>query len=607
MLLSKIKKPGDLKTFSYLEIKKLAREIREFLLKNVSQTGGHLASNLGIVELTLALHKFLNCPKDKIIWDVGHQCYTHKILTGRKNCFSKLRQAGGISGFPKREESSFDSFGTGHASTSISAAVGIAEALKKQKKNQKTVAVIGDGALTGGIALEAINQIGYLQTKIIIVLNDNKMSIAPNVGALSGYTKRVRKTKTYKTVRNEINHLINSCFLKDKVWTKKLVSLKNNLKKIGASSLFFEKLGINYFGPVDGHSVYQITKSLEKAARVNGPSLVHVCTKKGMGYEIAEKDPDNFHGISPFSVRTGEVLEKKNGISFTQTFGKKLLELARKDKRIIAITAAMTSGTGLADFANELEDQFYDVGICEQHAVTFAAGLAASGLKPVVAIYSTFLQRAYDQIVHDVCLQKLPVVFAIDRAGIVGEDGPTHHGVFDLSFLRHIPNMSIMAPQNNAELKAMLEFALKFKEPIAIRYPRGYPSQKVFPEWCRPHKKITIGYGKSEQLYRGNQLAIIFAGNQKDRALEYASKQKVKPTLINARFIKPLDPKIFSEIKRTGKAVIIEENVKSGGFGSAILEGLAKRKIKAEIKTVGIEDSFVEQGETEELKRKYIR
>lgn len=601
-MLSKINSPKEIKNLNSRQLDNLAREIREFILENVSQTGGHLASNLGAVELTLALHKFLDCPKDKIVWDVSHQCYTHKILTGRKNKFKKLRQRGGISGFTKRSESKYDCFGAGHASTSISAAMGIAEAAKKQDKDTRTVAVIGDGSLTGGLALEAINQVGYLGTKLIIVLNDNKMSISPNVGALSGYTQRIEKTQIYKNVKKQMRELIENCAAGDEEYLAKLKSFKKALKKVGTPGLIFEKLGINYIGPVDGHNVSALERALKKADKLKGPSLIHARTKKGMGYQIAQDSPDKFHGVSPFEVANGQSLKAKNGRSFSAAFGDKLLKIAKRNKKVVAITAAMPSGTGLADFANQLPSQFFDVGICEEHAVTFAAGLAAEGMKPVVAIYSTFLQRSYDQIIHDVCLQNLPVVFALDRAGLVGEDGPTHHGVFDISFLRHIPNLTVLAPKDNQELEQMLEFSVCHKGPIALRYPRGCGTNFDF-------SPKSISLGKSEVIQKGSPEApvIISVGNQLVRALEVAKKQKTKSTIINARFVKLIDPAIFSLIKKASKAIIIEENAKAGGFGSAVLEGLAKRKIQAQVKLMGIEDQFVEHGEVGQLRKEYIK
>ncbi|MBD3245008.1 MAG: 1-deoxy-D-xylulose-5-phosphate synthase [Candidatus Moranbacteria bacterium] len=620
-LLDKIDYPQDLKPLTPKKLNILAKEIREFLLENVSQTGGHLASNLGVVELTLALHKFLDCPKDKLIWDVGHQSYVHKILTGRKNEFKNLRQKGGISGFPRMSESKFDAFGTGHSSTSISAAMGMAEAFKKQNFKTRVAAFIGDGSLTSGLALEAINQIGYLRSNVIIILNDNRMSINENVGALSRYTKRIEKTEIYKSVKSDISYLMASTFEKQKS-LQRLRSLKKAFKKVGTPGLLFEKLGINYIGPIDGHTIEQIIKALNKADKLKGPVLIHARTKKGMGYKLAEKNADKFHGVSPFQISTGKCESKKSGeekICYSQVFGKKLSELAQKDKKIIAVTAAMAEGTGLADFANRLKTQFYDVGICESHAVTFAGGLAARGYKPYVAIYSTFLQRSYDQIVHDICLQNLSVVFAIDRAGIVGHDGPTHHGVFDLSYLLHIPNMSVLAPSNQKELEEMLEFSVGYKAPLAIRYPKSQNKidfkkyrLKLEPVLKAKNQSVEFQFAKSRVLYKGKEELILFVGSQLEKALEII-EQKIKdkelknlPTVINVSCLKPIDEEIFNYAKEAKKLTVIEENVKIGGFGAYLMTELAKRKIIRPVKLVAIEDEFVEQGEAKELRKKYI-
>ncbi len=607
MLLNKIRSPRDLKKLKKQKLEELVREIRAFLILNVSKTGGHLASNLGVVELTVALHRFLDCPRDQLIWDVGHQCYTHKILTGRRRQFCSLRQKGGLSGFPKREESVYDSFGAGHASTSLSAAIGMAEAFKKHGEKRRVVAVIGDGALTGGMALEALNQVGYLGSKVIIILNDNRMSISENVGALSRYTKRIEKTITYQRVKEEIDELLVMRNSGNGEFLKRISSLKKSLKQVGTPGLLFEKLGVNYIGPVDGHSLSSLEKALKKADKIKGPVLIHARTKKGMGYEPAEKAADHFHGISPFCVKTGELLGKNSsGRTFSDYFGKKLLDLARYDKKIVAITAAMPEGTGVSFMANELQDQFYDVGISEQHAVTFAAGLATQGLKPVVAIYSTFIQRAYDQIIHDVCLQKLPVVFALDRAGLVGEDGPTHHGVFDLSFLRPIPNLTILAPKDGPELERMLEFALKLKAPVVIRYPRGSGEPIAFSSKRESLVKV-IKMGRAERILKGRKQVVVSVGSEFEKAMAYALRQKIKPIFFNARFVKPVDPLIIKEIARIKRAIIFEENVTAGGFGSAILEALAKKGIKAEVELKGIAEGFCDQGTREELKKIYLK
>ena len=659
MLLNKINSPQQLKKLSLKELNQLSWELRSFILENVCKTGGHLASNLGSVEITLAVHYFFNCPYDKVIWDVGHQSYAHKILTGRRVQFKTLRQEGGISGFPRIKESPYDAFGAGHASTSISAAMGMAEAFRKETmealavkinqdsaksikpngaKKRRVAAVIGDGSLTGGLALEAINQIGYLQTPVIIILNDNRMSISPNVGSISRYTKRVEESEIYQEVKRNFEKLIGYYKKKQKAQkrlnpeTEKLMqrlrSLKTAFKAVGTPGLLFEKLGIHYLGPVDGHSISQMLSALKKAEKkINknpGPVLIHARTIKGYGYKQAEEEAVKFHGVSAFSLETGCSKKKSNELSFSDAFGAKVLELAKKDKKIIAITAAMTSGTGLNQFANELPQQAYDVGICEEHAVTFAAGMAAVGFKPVVVLYSTFLQRAYDQVIHDVCLQNLPVVFALDRAGLVGEDGATHHGVFDLSYLRHIPNLTIMAPKDNQELGEMLELAFKLKQPVAVRYPRGSGKALKLPNWCNqgvgeslkttprrqktPEKKLKFGQMEIINLNKNKQAELIVSvGTQLDKALKLGARQKIKPTIVNARFIKPIDAKIFELIKKAKKTTIIEENVKAGGFGSALLEGLAERDIKASVKLIGIPDKFIEHGKMENLRKKYIK
>lgn len=599
-MLEKINYPKDLKKLSSKQLAVLTNEIRDFLLAKVSKTGGHLASNLGVVELTIALHKFLDCPKDSLIWDVGHQCYVHKILTGRKKLFDNLRELGGMSGFPDPKESDCDLFKTGHASVSISTAMGVAETNRRMGKKDRVVAVIGDGSFTGGLALEAINQIGYLQTPMIIVMNDNRMSIAENVGALSRYTKRIERTKTYQEVKDNINQLMSLCSSDDKECFRKVRKLKKSLKKVGTPGLLFEKLGIHYIGPVDGHSIVEMTKALKKADSVDGPVLIHARTKKGMGYQFAEEKAEKFHGVSPFVLENGNS-QGKSKVSYTDVFGKAILDAAKKNSKVIGITAAMPSGTGLNLLANELPEQFFDVGICEGHAVAFAAGMAKNGFRPVVAIYSTFLQRALDQVLHDVCLQKLPVVFAIDRAGLVGEDGPTHHGAFDLSYLRSAPGLVIMAPRDGKELEMMLRYALKIKKPVAIRYPRGEAKSILGGD-----KRTPLEMGKAELIKKGKEKVIISIGNQIDKALELAEKEK-SCAVYNARFVKPLDGALIRAIKRAKEAIIIEENSKVGGFASAVLEQLAVHNVKTKVKSIGIEDEFVEHGNVGMLRRKYLK
>jgi 1-deoxy-D-xylulose-5-phosphate synthase len=596
LLLDKITDVEDLNKLTVKELPILAGEIRQFILNNVSKTGGHLGASLGAVELTVALHYFFKSPKDKIIWDVGHQCYAHKILTGRKKSFSTLRQYKGISGFPNIHESEHDVYGTGHASTSLSAALGFAKARDLKMEDFDVIAVVGDGALTGGNALEALNQAGYLNTRVIIILNDNRMSISKNVGAFSEYTHRIEKTAIYKSVKNTVERLIEQ----GNDLKQELVELKSHIKEIGAPGLLFEKLGLNYIGPVDGHKIEDILESLKKAKEHDGPSLIHLRTIKGKGYSFAEQDVSKFHGMPAFNIDSGEKLKHTGNPSFTNAFADSLIEIAEHDNAIVGITAAMADGTGLSRFQKYFPERFFDVGIAEQHAVVFAAGLARQGLKPVCAIYSTFLQRAYDAIVHDVCLQDLPVVFAIDRAGLVGDDGPTHHGCFDLSYLRHIPNLIVMAPKDEEELRQMLFTAININKPVAIRYPRG-------DGFGAAKKDLhVLEIGKSEIVKNGEMLTIVSIGTIFQEALsasEALDKKGIRTTVINARFVKPIDCRILEHIKRTGKAIIVEENAVRGGFGSAVIELCQENNINAIIKLVGIPDRFVEHGQQEQLRK----
>jgi 1-deoxy-D-xylulose-5-phosphate synthase len=596
MLLEKINSPDDLRKLDVSELPQLAQELRDFIINTVSKTGGHLASSLGVVELTIALHYVLNSPKDKIIWDVGHQAYPHKILTGRRDKFYTLRQYKGISGFPRREESVHDAFNTGHSSTSISAALGLAKARDLKKEKFNVVAVIGDGALTGGMAFEAINQLGYLGTKLIIILNDNRMSISMNVGALSEYTHRIEKTKTYQDVKKDINLLLE----KAADLKPELEHLKEHLKMVGTPGLVFEKLGINYIGPVDGHDIPSLIDSINKAVQANGPVMVHVKTTKGKGYAHAEKNATEFHGVSSFNIGNGEKLKKNTCKTYTDVFSSTLIRLAKTNPNIIAITAAMPDGTGLSNFSKHFPERFFDVGIAEQHAVTFASGLAIQGFKPVVAIYSTFLQRAYDQLVHDVCLQNLPVVFAIDRAGLVGEDGPTHHGAFDISYLRHIPNLVIMAPKDENELQHMLKTAVDHNGPIALRYPRGYGVGTALDE---EPKGLTIG--ESEIVKKDGNVLLVTLGSVFYNALESASelkKEGIDIALVNARFVKPIDSRIIDLAGKIKKVVIVEENVGSGGFGSAFLEEINDKGLSANISRIALPDSFIEHASQAQLR-----
>jgi 1-deoxy-D-xylulose-5-phosphate synthase len=593
-LLEKVDNVNDLKKVEIEQLPQLADEIRQFIIQNVSKTGGHLGPSLGAVDLTVAIHYFFNSPKDKIIWDVGHQSYAHKILTGRRKKFHTLRQYKGLSGFPKIDESEHDAYGTGHASTSISAALGFSKARDLRKLDYEVVTVTGDGALTGGNALEAINQAGYLNTKIIIILNDNRMSISRNVGAFSEYTHRIETTETYKDVRVTINELIEQ----GGGLRERLIDLKAHLKEVGSPGLLFEKLGLNYIGPVDGHNIKEMLDSFQKAKQFAGPSLIHIRTTKGKGYSFAEHDKPKFHGVNPFSIENGEDLKFHDAPSFSGVFADTLVDIAEQDNSIIGITAAMPDGTGISRFKKRFPDRFFDVGIAEQHAVVFAAGLAKQGLKPVCAIYSTFLQRAYDAIVHDVCLQELPVIFAMDRAGLVGDDGPTHHGCFDLSYLRHIPNLIVMAPKDGEELRHMLFTATRLGKPVAIRYPRGR-CFNIKKENLQP-----LDIGKCEVMREGSMLTIVSIGTVFQEALkasEILGEKGIKATLINARFVKPLDHSIVDYISRTGKAIIIEENSARGGFGSAVLELCHENNLKADIKLIGIPDKFIEQGSQDQL------
>ncbi|HBR21808.1 MAG TPA: 1-deoxy-D-xylulose-5-phosphate synthase, partial [Nitrospiraceae bacterium] len=597
-LIKKIKSPDDLKALPVEELNKLSEELREIIVERVSINGGHLASNLGTIELTLALHYVFNSPVDKIVWDVGHQSYTHKLITGRYEKFETIRKYKGISGFPKIDESVHDAFGTGHSSTSISAALGIIEARDKKSETFKVLAVIGDGAMTSGLAFEGLNHSGHLKKDLIVVLNDNEMSISKNVGALSAYLNRMLTGDLYQRFKKETKSFLEGIPKLGGPVTKIALKAEETLKGLFLPGILFEELGINYVGPIDGHDIKLLIETFRNIKNSTEPTLVHVITKKGKGYEFSEKDPCIFHGVGPFEIETGSSVSDTNAISYSEIFGRGITELAANDKRVIAVSAAMREGTGLECFEKRFPDRFYDVGIAEPHAVTFAAGLAVQGLRPVVAIYSTFLQRGYDEIIHDVCLQNLPVVFAIDRAGIVGEDGPTHQGVFDISYLRHIPNLTVMAPKDDLELKAMLELALKHNGPSAIRYPRG--KVKVQPSGIS-RQPSAFDIGKAEILKEGSDMALIAIGNAVHPALgaaERLEKEGIKASVINARFIKPLDKELISSIAKNIKRMLtIEENMIAGGFGSAVLEYLNSVDIPdIKIKILGIPDEFVEQG-----------
>ena len=604
MYLERIKSPVDLKKLSVRELKDVADEVRDTVIRCISRNGGHLASNLGVIELTLALHYVFNSPIDKIIWDVGHQSYTHKLITGRYERFSSIRKCGGLSGFPKRDESEHDAFGTGHSSTSISAALGIAEGRDRKGKDFKVIAVIGDGALTGGIAFEGLNNAGHLKKDLVVILNDNEMSISRNVGALPAYLNRIMTGDLYQKFKKDTKAMLESLPLGDKA-AKIAQKTEEALKRIFLPGIIFEELGFNYVGPIDGHDLDLLIGTLKRIKTESSPVLIHVITKKGRGYEFSEKDPSLFHGIGPFERETGCPL--RGGLpSYSEVFGTAVTELAGEDERIVAVSAAMKEGTGLEKFARRYPGRFYDVGIAEQHAVTFAAGLATQGLRPVVAIYSTFLQRAYDEIIHDVCLQKLPVIFAIDRAGIVGEDGPTHNGVFDISYLRHIPNMLVMEPADGVELRLMLELALAHNGPVAIRYPRG-SVKSIMPERS---SRLSFAIGEAEILKEGKDVAIFALGNTVHAALAAAArldKEGVSTMVVNSRFIKPLDRNLISSVASVvPRMITVEENTLEGGFGSAVLELLNDLEgLHVRVKRLGIPDAFIEQGTQKELRNKY--
>ncbi len=604
--LREIRSPQDLKKIPRDRLPALAEELRQIIIGQVSSNGGHLASNLGVIELTIALHYVLNAPSDKIIWDVGHQSYPHKLLTGRYGAFPTLRKYGGISGFPRMDESPYDAFGTGHSSTSISAAIGMIEARDKKGERFKVVPVIGDGAMTSGLSFEGLNHAGHLGKDMIVVLNDNEMSISKNVGALSLYLSRILSGDMYQMFKRETRSFIEHIPKVGPSVSKIAQRTEELLKRLFSPGVLFEELGFDYIGPIDGHDMEALIDTFKRAVAGTSPLLIHVTTKKGKGYKFSEKDPCVFHGIGPFDMDTGLATSDNSLPTYSEVFGRTLTELARKDVNIVAVSAAMREGTGLECFAEQYPDRFYDVGIAEPHAVTFAAGLASQGLRPVVAVYSTFLQRAYDEIVHDVCLQNLPVVFAIDRAGIVGEDGPTHQGLFDISFLRHIPNLLFMAPKDAEELRAMLLLALAHNGPAAIRYPRGKAAQNL----VRGQGISEVHKGKAELLREGGDIAIIAVGNTVRSALKAAAlleRDGIRPSVVNARFIKPLDTNlILSVSEKTGHVVTVEENVSAGGFGSAVMECLADAGLfGVRIQRIGVDDEFVEHGSQAVLRKKY--
>ena len=599
--LEKIHKENDIKNLSPEELNSLPDEIRRFLIEKISVTGGHLASNLGVVELTMALHLVLNLPDDKLIWDVGHQSYTHKLLTGRRDGFDRLRKYGGMSGFPKRKESSCDAFDTGHSSTSVSAGLGYVAARELSGENYSVVSVIGDGSMTGGMAYEALNNASHLKSNFIIVLNDNNMSISENVGGMSRYLSDLRTAQAYTGLKRGVEDTLKKMPGGGERLIQQMKRTKSGIKQLLVPGMFFEDMGITYLGPVDGHDVRRLVKVLRDAKRVNHAVLVHVITKKGKGYPPAEENPARFHGTGPFHIETGEPAGESEKDSYTDVFSKVLADIGRKDEKVAAVTAAMADGTGLSRFARMFPKRFFDVGIAEEHAMTFAAGLAAGGMKPVFAVYSSFLQRAFDQTIHDVCLSNLPVVIAVDRAGLVGSDGETHQGVFDLSYLSMIPNMTVMSPKNRWEMADMLRFAVDFPYPVALRYPRGtaYEGLKQF--------RAPIEYGKSEVLFEEQDIAVIFVGHMSELAEKV--RMELKDTgyacsLVNARFVKPLDTEMLEKLAEDHSLfVTIEENVLAGGFGERVLDYVNRAKLNVRVRSVGISDDYVEHGNVGLLRR----
>ncbi len=603
-LLSKIESPADLKKLEKNQLTQLADELREQIVATVSTNGGHLGSSLGVVELTIALHRVFDSPTDNIIWDVGHQAYAHKLLTGRKKQFGTLRQLGGISGFPKKTESEYDCFGVGHSSTSISAALGMAAGRDICGAEQKVVAVIGDGSLTAGMAFEGLNHAGDLKQKLVVILNDNEMSISSNVGALSSFMSRKMTSDTFIRFKKETETLLNYVPGIGRDLVNLAKRAEESLKSFMTPGMLFEGFGFDYFGPIDGHNIDEMTETLHNVAQIKGPVLLHVLTKKGKGYAPAENNQSKFHGVGPFNSETGEVNVSQPGgaASYTKVFGDTLIALAREDQRIVAITAAMAEGTGLKGYSETFPERFFDVGIAEQHAVTFAAGLACQGLHPVVTIYSTFMQRAYDQVVHDVCLQNLPVTFALDRAGLVGADGPTHHGVFDLSFLRHIPNLTFAVPRNELDLQRIMKTASLFEGPFAYRYPRGPGVGLSLPEEIEP-----LEIGRGELLRDGTDGLVIAVGDLVNQALSAAdqlSEQGINISVVDARFVKPLDVDlILSQVEKVPFVVTAEENSLQGGFGASVLELLSDAGLSVPVMRIGIPDDFVGQGTQAELRR----
>ena len=599
MYLEQINQVNDIKKLDKNEWNALAQEIREFLIEKISVTGGHLASNLGVVELTMAMHLAFDFPQDKVVWDVGHQSYTHKLLTGRKAGFDELRKYGGMSGFPKRKESDCDCFDTGHSSTSISAGIGLVKARDLLGGNYSVISVIGDGALTGGMAFEALNNASQLKSNFIIVLNDNQMSIAENVGGISQYLNGLRSAEGYNNFKEGLQNTLEKIPVYGEGLVRQLKKTKSGLKQLVIPGMFFENMGITYLGPVDGHNMDQLIRAFNDAKKIRHAVLLHVCTKKGKGYAPAERHPSRFHGAEPFEIETGLPKHKRTKANYTDIFSTVMRKLGDRDDKVVAITAAMPDGTGLKRFRNMFPDRFFDVGIAEQHAVTFAAGLAAGGLKPVVAVYSSFLQRAYDQILHDVCIQNLHVVFAIDRAGLVGSDGETHQGIFDLSYLSSIPNMTVMAPKNKWELSDMLKFAVDYDGPIALRYPRGeaYDGLQEF--------RAPVEYGRSEMIYEEADIALLAVGSMvkmAEKVRDVLKETGYSCTLVNVRFVKPIDEELLEDLAKNHRlAVTMEENVRNGGFGDHVLEYVSDRELPLQVLNVALPDEYVEHGNVELL------
>ena len=600
-MLERIQKENDIKELNPEELLHLAEEIREFLIEKTSKSGGHLASNLGVVELTIAMHRVFELPKDKIIWDVGHQSYTHKLLTGRKDQFDTLRKYGGMSGFPKRKESDCDAFDTGHSSTSISAGLGYVKARDLKGEDYSVISVIGDGSLTGGMAYEALNNAAQLETNFIIILNDNHMSISENVGGMSRYLAQLRTADLYTGLKKGVTKTLERI---PKVGDRMIAHIrktKNSIKQLVVPGMLFEDMGITYLGPIPGHDIGALCKALKEAKRIGGPVLLHVLTEKGKGYQPAENAPDVFHGIGPFDVETGKVLGEKKKDTYTDVFGKVLCDEAKRNEKLAAITAAMADGTGLSRFKKLYPERFFDVGIAEGHGVTFAAGLAAGGMKPVFAVYSSFLQRGYDQMIHDVCLQNLPVIFAVDRAGLVGSDGETHQGIFDLSYLCSIPNMAVMSPKHKWELADMLRFAVDYDGPIALRYPRG----SAFDGYSQYREPVR--FGKSEMIFEEEEIALFSVGHMFEEAVKVRGRLKAEGfacTLVNARFVKPLDGECIRSLSKNHKLIaVIEENVGSGACSQRVLQYASENNLPVKVASCALPEQYVEHGSVDVLRK----